>query len=327
MTIKIRRTGAGSYGKYIKALICGHPGSGKTLLASTFKNPIYANAEAGLMSIADRGIPYADIRSIDDLWQIKNCLDQEPSIRETIMSVPIDTIVIDTLDEIQKILKAERLAATGNPAMQQQDWGWILEQMRTLIRSIRNMPINAVFLCHLKEVQDQTTGRTYYKPDLEGAIADGIAQYFDLSMVIESQTGTVTTDKKVEKIETRRLITKPSQKYSFLKDRSGKLPEYIDINFEDDYDKIHSLIFDDVSLNDEQEISVEPPTPVNPAATKSRPKTEPQNCEICGDEAEPDIVKLSRVRFRKILDKKCYTDKLNNKTKKTPEKETNDDNV
>lgn len=43
--MKIRRTGADDYGKYVKALICGEPGSGKTLISSTFPNPLYASAE------------------------------------------------------------------------------------------------------------------------------------------------------------------------------------------------------------------------------------------------------------------------------------------
>ena len=74
MAFKVRTTGASDYGRYIKMLVAGNPGAGKTLLASTALNPIYASAEGGLMSIADKGLPYVEIEKIDDLLELKQML-------------------------------------------------------------------------------------------------------------------------------------------------------------------------------------------------------------------------------------------------------------
>lgn len=261
MALTIRRTGSEDYGQHIKALIFGDPGAGKTLISSTFPNPFYASAEGGLMSIADKNIPYTDIKTLADLRELKNSLDQTPEKRAEILGTPVDTVVVDTLDEVQKIMMAERLKATKNSAMQQQDWGWLLEQMRGLIRGLRNIPINVVFTCHLKEVSDGESGRTWYKPSLQGAISDDVPGYVDLSLLLQTSSEKEVVEGKLVEVQKRHLITVPNAKYGFLKDRSGKLPREIEVNFEDDYERIRSTIFDGINIADGVEYEVETPQP------------------------------------------------------------------
>lgn len=149
--IQVKRTGMREYGMYMKALIVGPPGSGKTLTSSTWKNPIIASAEGGLMSIADRSTPYVEITSGEDLFQLKMLLENDPEIREEHLGFPVDTVIIDTIDEIQKILIRERLESTHNESMQLQDWGWLGEQMRAIIRGYRNLDLNVVMTCFAGE--------------------------------------------------------------------------------------------------------------------------------------------------------------------------------
>jgi len=271
MALKIRRTGAADYGKHVKALITGYPGSGKTLISSTFPNPLFASAEGGLMSIADRNIPYVDIRSTDELLAIKNSIDQDPETRAEILGFRVDTIVIDTIDEIQKIMIAERLKATRNSAMQLADWGWLGEQMRAMIRGFRNIPIHVVFTCHLDDATDQETGRVYYKPKLQGAIAGDIAGYVDLSLLLQESYVNETVNGKLTAVKKRVLITDSDPKHEFLKDRSGKLPREFPVNFEDDFSRINELIFAGVTLPEGDSYEVETP---NPTLTDEPPVAE-----------------------------------------------------
>lgn len=282
MALKIRRTGASDYGKFIKALVFGQPGAGKTLISSTFPNPLYASAEGGLMSIADRDIPYVDIRSSEDLLAIKNSVDQEPDVRAEILGFPVDTIVIDTIDEIQKILIAERLKATRNSAMQLQDWGWLSEQMRAMVRGFRNIPIHVVFTCHLKEVTDGETGRVSYKPGLQGGISDDIAGYVDLSLLIDTALVNETVKGKLVKVEKRTLLTTQTVKYPFLKDRSGKLPAEMEVNFTDDFERINQTIFGNVNLAEGVTYDVETPQPV----LTDEPAPEP---EVVAEKPKPAV--------------------------------------
>lgn len=287
MALKIRRTGASDYGKYIKALIFGDPGAGKTLISSTFPNPLYASAEGGLMSIADRNIPYVDIRSTDDLLAIKNSVDQDPEMREEILGFPVDTIVVDTIDEIQKIMIAERLKATRHSAMELQDWGWLSEQMRAMIRGFRNIPIHVVFTCHLKEVNDGETGRVSYKPELQGSISDGIAGYVDLSLLIQSSLENELVDGKLRKVEKRVLVTAPNLKYPFLKDRSGKLDMEIPVTFTDDFDRINEAIFGNVNIAEGESYEVETPQPTLVEEPAPEPTPEPEKPKPSATQAQP----------------------------------------
>lgn len=262
--IKVQRTGAQDYGRYIKALICGNPGAGKTLIASTFPNPLYASAEGGLMSIADRNIPYVKVESSHDLLAVKHAVDQVPSVREELLGFPVDTIVIDTIDEMQRILIRERLEETKKDSMTLPDWGWLGEQMQAIIRGFRNMDLNVVFTCHMKEVQDNDSGRVWFEPGLQGAIGKQISAYVDLALWLRSQTRTKIVDNTTAVVQERQLVTRPDLAHEWVKDRSGKLPAEIDVNFEDDYQRLHDLIFGGIVLPEQEsrEVVAEGPTVV-----------------------------------------------------------------
>lgn len=241
--IKVQRTGARDYGRYVKALICGSPGAGKTLISSTFPNPLYASAEGGLMSIADRNIPYVKVESSHDLLAVKHAVDQVPSVREELLGFPVDTVVIDTIDEIQRILIRERLEETKKDSMTLPDWGWLGEQMQAIIRGFRNLDLNVVFTCHMKEVQDNDSGRVWFEPGLQGAISKQISAYVDLALLLKAQNRTKVVDNTAVSVMERTLVTRPDIQHEWVKDRSGKLPIEIDVNFTDDYERLSALIF------------------------------------------------------------------------------------
>lgn len=255
--LEIKRTGSEEYGKSTKVLICGDAGAGKTLISSTWPNPVYASAEGGLMSIADRDIPYTEIRKSEDLLRLKNALDQPAEVREEMLGFPVQTVVVDTIDEIQRILMKERLDSQRREGLQMQDWGWLNEQMQAIVRGFRNLDLHVIFTCHLKESTDQESGRVSYRPGLSGAIADSIPSYVDLALRLDVSTVTDVTDDGVEKRQVRSLISTPDHAHSWIKDRSGKLPERLDVNFEDDYDRIAELIFGNVKLQDTQVLEID----------------------------------------------------------------------
>lgn len=381
MTLAIKRTGADDYGRFTKALICGEPGSGKTLISSTWKNPIFASAEGGLMSVADRNVPFVEIKSSKDLFELKSQLDQPASIRTQKFGFEVDTVIIDTIDEIQKILIAERLRDTKSDAMKMQDWGWLGEQMKAIITGFRNMDMHVVFCCHLKDKDDQDTGQSWTQPGLQGGIGNEIAAYVDFSLLLRTATVTEIIDNKAHKRIIRVLQTYRDARHPWIKDRSGKLPSEIEVNFNDDFQRIYDFVFANISVLpvsttteievDSRPTLVEPPAaptdapvapvaPERPKVPKPTPKpvakpveataaeptpdpepgqdaptpeqskssadarpmnalpdgVNPENkgygtnvyCTQCGGEVETmDQRDLSKIRFRKILDRDCFT--------------------
>lgn len=247
MALVVNRTGAADYGRYIKALICGNPGSGKTLISSTFPDPFYASAESGLMSIADRNLPFTVIRASEELNELLRYMRLDPAVREEKLGVPVQTVVIDTIDEIQDILINERLKSEKTDTMRMQDWGWLGDQMKAIVSGFRNLDMNVVFTCHIKQVTESETGKVWYLPALKGAIDEKIAGMVDLSLMLQYTSETKIIEGRTQKIRSRQLISEPFRQYEFLKDRSGKLPSSADVNFEDDYQRMHDVIYSKVT--------------------------------------------------------------------------------
>lgn len=327
MTLHTRQTGSAEYGRWIKALICGEPGSGKTLISSTFPDAYFASAEGGLMSIADRAIPYADIKTSDDLFELKTMLDLNPDGREQVIGHRVNTVVIDTIDEVQRILIRERLDAERRDKMTLQDFGWLGEKMQTIIRGFRNLEMHVIFTCHLKETKDDELGRIVYKPGLQGQIADQIPGFVDLSLLLTSHLKTVVVDNESRQTIVRALQTFPDSQHPWVKDRSGKLPAEFPVNFKDDFPRLNDLIFKDIASLPQSEalstpVQVSEPEPApsadsEPAEIKADPglkdtitgASAPSGdvCESCSEVVEDeDQAALSRIRLRRVLCKKCY---------------------
>lgn len=318
--LEVKRTGRAEYGLHVKALIVGPPGSGKTLTSSTWKKPLLASAEGGLMSIADRNIPYIDIRRSEDLFQLKLLMEDEADVQKKVLGFAPETFVVDTIDEIQKLLVRERLEETKKDSMEIRDWGWLGETMRAIVRGLRNLPMNVLMTCHVKETKDEGTGRVFFVPALQGAMGDEIPAYVDLAVLLKSTTNTVVEDNKTVRKVNRVLQTYPDANHPWIKDRSGKLPAEFVINFDDDYQRLFDTIYGEVDKIPEGK------NPIVVQTTKPEPEPEPESvkedlelkveapveakelvCEECkGPIENQNQADLSRIRFRKQYCRSCF---------------------
>lgn len=281
-------TGAADYNPYMKFLIGGTPGAGKTLLSSEAPGVFFASAEAGLMSVARKRVRFKDINHTDDLLRLKDRLNQDPDVRTALFGGPVETLVVDTIDEIQRLFIAERKAAKRKDTFDIQDWGWLGDRMREVLRSLRNLDMNVIFTMHTKEVTDGDTGRVYVKPALQGAIADEIAQFMDLSLVLTSETETKVVGDKIEKVVRRYLQTYPDERHDWVKDRSGQLPPRIYVNFEDDWDRLHQAVYGWITEDWKQE--AEAAVKALEEATKDQPEPEQELAEAAVGREEPSEV-------------------------------------
>lgn len=372
MGLIVKRAGADEYGRSLKALIAGDPGAGKTRISSTFPNPFYANVEGGLMSVADRQVPYTDITSSEDLNALLQVLRQTPKARENVLKVPVSTVIIDTLDAVQKLLIDERKRNEKKESMAIADWGWLGDQLRMIVRNYRNLDLNVIFTCHLKTVEDSESGQTFVKPALQGAMGDEIAAYVDIAGLLKASPKSVVKDGKAVRTLQRLLQTGPDARHPWLKDRSGKLEIELEMNLTDDGVRLLKYIYGgspvapSVAVEDvapvpdppkeaapvataetvtppdlpvdvvkptaepvrpevvappEQTLTPEPtPDSSAPPALELVPEQVPEQqvsnstlnadmvCSDCGDPIESEDQRdLSQIRFRRALDKKCFT--------------------
>lgn len=286
----IKTTGFEDYldrsgGAFVKALIMGQPDVGKTRSASFWPKPIFADCEKGRMSIADRGVPYAEVNSSADmdalLRMVKLDCAKPPESRQYL------TFVLDTIDSYQRKVIAERLAKEKKESLSGwADWGYLDAKMNDLIEKLLNLPMNIVVNLHTKDETegDDESRLLVKKPKLKGDIREQIAAEFDLVGLME--TGYVASGGKRTKQRWIRWHSEP--KFPSLKDRSGHLPQTTPVMFtEEDYNVLFGLIVGDHVDNlpastTVQELEVEggtdpaPPDveggPVDPGRLRDNPK-------------------------------------------------------
>jgi hypothetical protein len=229
---------------YVKALIMGNHGSGKTRSASYWPKPIFADCERGRMSLADREMPYADIRSTADMAALLDLLRKEG--QKPIGNRRFQTLVIDTFDAYQRIVIQERLKSEKKESLSGwADWGYLDGKMVQLVENLLNLPMNIIVNLHVKEVSDggdSDDGEASIlvrKARLKGDIKDTIFQDFDLI----GQMETSYTAVKGERVLQRQIRWHSEPKFPNLRDRSGKLPRFTTIDFTDqDYWRIFNAI-------------------------------------------------------------------------------------
>lgn len=183
MTVELHLTGAAQWPTRIRTLIAGAPGVGKTTVAASFPNPIFANAGSGLTSLAQLGkIPFVNIGSELDLYNLKVALDRPAEEREKLFGMPLDTLVIDCLDEFQRVVMAERLINAGRKEFEYKDWNWISDRLNAIFLGLKQLDMHLVVVAHTKEVFDGEG----VKPAIAGSFAEGIFQYVDTALLMHA---------------------------------------------------------------------------------------------------------------------------------------------
>lgn len=192
----------------MKFVIYGASGVGKTVLASTAPTPFIISAEKGLLSIADKDIPYVEVRTLEEINEVyrysKTC-DNE-------------TIVIDSLSEIATSVLNNILlgrSISGKKIHGEAAYGQLLEAIGPFIRNFRDIPNkHVVFIAKMKRYEDATSEVVSYEPYIPGK-----ALPFDLPYLVDE-----TLCMQMDRRGKRYLQTK-SDRSHVCKDRSGKLDE------------------------------------------------------------------------------------------------------
>lgn len=182
----------------VKAVIYGASGAWKTVFGATAPKPIFASAEGGLLSVADKNIQFVEIKSLKDLQELLIYLKTEKH--------DFETVVIDSITEINDIIKQDIEKRTGK-WMQLQDWWELAKKIKAILRWFRDLDMHVIFLA--QEVSESDEGVvTKIVPSLNGKAATEIAYFMD-------NVGYLMIDKTGE----RKLLTQPNAKL-LTKDRS-----------------------------------------------------------------------------------------------------------
>ncbi len=320
----IRTTGFEDYldrsgGAFVKALIMGRPDSGKTRSASFWPKPIFADCEKGRMSIADRGVPYAEINSSDDMDALLRMVKLD--CNKPAESRRFQTFVLDTIDSYQRKLIAQRLAKERKEALSGwADWGYLDSKMTDLIEKLLNLPMNIVVNLHVKDETegDDESRLLVRKPKLKGDIREQIAAEFDL--VGHMETGYVAEGGKRVKQRWIRWHSEP--KYPDLKDRSGRLPQTTPVTFtDDDYSVLFNHIVGD-HVDDFPESTIVDELEVDRGAEPAPPDVDGGPVDVPANQLRPTKKAPAKKAAKKAPAKKATATKKDTAGEADTQKET-----
>lgn len=209
MAIALKRTG-GISNAYIKMLVYGEAGAGKTTLVPTLPNVLAISAEGGFLSIADSDIPYIEISSMEDLQ------DAYRFVTESKEAQDFESIALDSISEVAEVvLSAEKGASKDGRAA----YGEMNDKMAKVIRSFRDISDRHIYFSAKMDKTKDEDERIIYAPSMPGKkLTQDLPYYFD--EVFALRVGQ-DKDGKVN----RMLQTAPEGRY-IAKDRSGKLSDW-----------------------------------------------------------------------------------------------------
>lgn len=173
----------------LKALVYGQSGVGKTHFASGAKNVAVCLVEAqGFATIRDAhpeaivlGKPNAaGVPVLTSMDEVREFLLMAK--RGVLAEAGIETLVFDSITEIQQMLMAEiQGSKTKNrDVFSKQDYGTMGTKMRALLRMIRDLPYNIIVLGLADWFIDEESGRRIMSPLVKGSISKEIAGYFNV---------------------------------------------------------------------------------------------------------------------------------------------------
>lgn len=244
--LKLNYSGADEFSKFVRMLVVGPSGSGKTRFALTSPEPIWAAVKPGFTTLAKAGgVPFVNIQAEEDLFLLKQALENG--------TLKAETLVIDCVDELQKLLLDEHLRDERRDNLKADDWNWISQRLNAIAEGFSELPINIIWITHTKDVgvEDSLTVKT----NIQGGFAEQIHRYVDYALYLESGSFNLNTvtgfdlnsdasgdeivfETEVERVEDSVFRTRPTARYDWVHDMTNTLPEFFPLNFEDDFARI-----------------------------------------------------------------------------------------
>jgi len=167
--------------EFIKAIIYGNPGVGKTTFACGAPDPFLIDIDRGNKSLNTMGLGHVQVALPDTLSEVEGIFweaKSAPGYKQT--------YIIDTITELQRyhldeIAQAEVMARKRDRFVNsQQDYNESTNLIRKIGLMFRELPANIIFIAHSIEDKDESTGAYITRPALTPKLSGTLEGMVDL---------------------------------------------------------------------------------------------------------------------------------------------------
>lgn len=272
--LEITKNGADQVTPHIRMLVAGYESVSMARFYLTAPNVLVASAGAPSVPLAVAGAKSVRITCEDDLFAVKKALEGTAEEREQRLGFPVDTLVLDSLDEFQRLMLVRRLEKERRTDTNSEDWGWISNRLNRIFTGLSSLDVNIVVVSHIASVHESTA----VKPNIQGAFGNQIHNYVDYALfldayeadnepeVVDVNTSTEEVVLDFDREVKRTLVTVPTPDAPWVHDDTQTLDRFINLTFVDDFatiiEKRNSLV-----LPKSEVIIIEDPEPEPESAT------------------------------------------------------------
>jgi len=328
--LSVNISGKNEFPTNARVLLVGQPGVGKTFATTSFPNPFWVDAACGITTLAKiGGIPYINYTLENNLFSLKEHIDSG-ALNDS-LGYEVQTLVIDSVDEMQRLLLVERLKNERRTETKLDDWGWLNSRMHAIFAGLGQLDMNVVFISHTKEVN--LGDEVIIKPALAGQFCEHIHEYVDMSLMMHARTvyGDTVEDIEILGVKTpvtlsatedgavdRWVVSSPQAEAEWVNDKTGNLPSIIDLADSNLFDVIKSaLVSDTLAESSSVDISYVEEVPENPVeeepeAIEESPDDDGvvETCSECSVEiTQKTWSDLSKMRFGVPMCGDCFKKK------------------
>lgn len=209
---------------FVKALVYGAAGIGKTVLTATLgPGTLLISAEGGTLSLRKANlerlfgvgnpsinydVPTIEVSNVDDFNSALQFIQHSADARQ------FHNIALDSISEIGEVVLNNAKRQVKDP---RQAYGELAEKMESLVRAYRDLPGRNIYMsAKMEPMKDELTGQIKYGPSMPGRkLGPAMSYFFD-------EVFRIGVNKAPDGTPYRFLQTQPDLQYD-AKDRSGAL--------------------------------------------------------------------------------------------------------